>query len=127
MRGTDPVARMTDGADSTVPASGPSTTSTRPDPARRARPDSTVTDRLASTPASPFVSRSTTDCLRAWLTAKSRVGELAVTPNSEAALTVRQTAAVSRNSLAGMHPRCRQVPPTFSISIIATVSPAEAP
>ena len=86
-----------------------------------------MTDRLASTPASPLVKRSTTDCLRAWLTAKSSVGDAADTPNSAAALTVRHTAAVSRNSLAGMHPRCRQVPPTFSISIMATERPAEAP
>ena len=35
--------------------------------------------------------------------------------------------AVSRNSLAGMQPRCRQVPPTLSFSTMAIDSPAAAP
>jgi len=48
---------------------------------------------------------------------------LVVMPNSPAPETERQTAAVSRNSLAGTQPRCRQVPPTLSRSTIATDSP----
>jgi len=44
-----------------------------------------------------------------------------------ARLTVRWTEAVSRNSLAGTHPRCRHVPPTLSRSIMAIESPAAAP
>ena len=48
------------------------------------------------------------------------------TPNSLAPATVRKTEAVSRNSLAGMQPRCRQVPPTLSISTRATDRPATA-
>ncbi len=48
-------------------------------------------------------------------------------PNSAASLTVRNTAAVSSSSLAGMQPTCRQVPPTLSFSIMAMFSPADAP
>ncbi len=54
------------------------------------------------------------------------MGGSACTPNSLAPDTVRNTVAVSRNSLAGMHPRCRHVPPTLSFSTSATDSPAAA-
>ena len=47
-------------------------------------------------------------------------------PNSAAWATWRWTAAVSRNALAGMHPRLRQVPPSISFSITATFRPADA-
>ena len=48
------------------------------------------------------------------------------TPCSAAWLTVRNTSAACSSDLAGMQPRCRHVPPTFSFSTIATDSPAEA-
>ncbi len=64
-------------------------------------------------PASPLYSCSTTFCLRAWLMAKSIDGCPAATPKSLAPATVRTTVAVSRNAFAGMHPRCRHVPPNF--------------
>ena len=48
------------------------------------------------------------------------------TPCSPAWLTVRNTSAACSSALAGMQPRCRQVPPTFSFSTRATDSPAEA-
>ena len=90
-------------------------------------PGTMVILRLFSSAWRPFHSWSTTFCLRAWLTAKSRVGCSAWTPNSLAPATVRNTLAVSSNSLAGMQPRWRQVPPTLSFSTMATVSPAAAP
>ena len=49
-----------------------------------------------------------------------------LTPCSPACETVRNTSAACSSALAGMQPRCRQVPPTFSFSTIATVSPADA-
>ena len=46
------------------------------------------------------------------------------TPNSAAPRTVRSTSAVCSSSLAGMQPRCRQVPPTRCSSTIAMFMPA---
>ena len=43
------------------------------------------------------------------------------TPNSAAARTVRSTSAVWSSSLAGMQPRCRQVPPTRCSSTMRDV------
>jgi hypothetical protein len=48
------------------------------------------------------------------------------TPCSAAWFTVRKTSAACSSDLAGMHPRCRQVPPTLSFSTMATDNPAEA-
>ena len=90
-------------------------------------PDSMVTLRPFSSPERPRKSWSTTVFLRAWLTAKSTVGSAVRMPNSPAPVTVRYTVAVSRNSLAGMQPRCRQVPPTLSRSTMAMLRPAAAP
>jgi hypothetical protein len=64
--------------------------------------------------------------LRACVTAKLTAGELASMPNSPAWATCRYTAAVSRNALAGMHPRLRHVPPSRSFSTSATFTPADA-
>ena len=69
---------------------------------------------------------STTLALRAWLTAKSMGPAVASMPKSAARPTVRDTAAVSRNSLAGTQPRCKHVPPTLSRSIERDVRPAAA-
>ena len=52
-------------------------------------------------------------------------GAPASMPKSAAWATWRCTAAVSRNALAGMQPRLRQVPPSASISTMATLRPAE--
>ena len=82
--------------------------------------------RLLISPDRPFHRFSTTFCLRLWLTAKSTGGEPASMPKSLAWATWRLTDAVSRNDLAGMHPRCRQVPPTLSFSTNATDIPADA-
>ena len=49
-----------------------------------------------------------------------------LTPCSPACETVRNTSAACSSAFAGMQPRCRQVPPTFSFSTIATVSPVDA-
>ena len=68
---------------------------------------------------------STIFCLRAWATAKLTTGADDSMPNSAAWATWRWTAAVSRNALAGMHPRLRQVPPIDPFSTTATLSPAE--
>ena len=48
------------------------------------------------------------------------------TPCSPAWLTVRKTSAACSSALAGMQPRCRQVPPTLFASTSATVRPADA-
>ncbi len=50
-----------------------------------------------------------------------------VNPKSAALASARRTVAVSSNDLAGMQPTCRQVPPTFWFSIMATSRPADAP
>ena len=49
-----------------------------------------------------------------------------LTPCAPAWFTVRNTSAACSRALAGMQPRCRQVPPTFSFSTSATVRPADA-
>ena len=68
---------------------------------------------------------STIFCLRAWAVAKLTVGALDSMPKSAAWATWRCTAAVSRNALAGMQPRLRQVPPIMFISTMATSRPAD--
>ena len=127
VRGTEPAASTTLRPTTTRPASSPSTTVTRCPGPRVPVPDSVVTLRPFNRPASPFQSLSTTAFLRSWLTAKSTVTPSTLMPNSPELPTVRRTAAVSRNSLAGMQPRCRQVPPTLSRSTIAIDMPAAAP
>ena len=125
--GTDPAARTTLRPTTTRPASSPSTTSTWRSALRVPVPVSVVTLRPLSSPANPLNSLSTTAFLRSWLTAKSTVTPDTPIPKSLEPSTVRYTAAVSRNSLAGMQPRCRQVPPTLSRSTMATDRPAAAP
>ena len=49
------------------------------------------------------------------------------TPKSRASMIDWKSAPVSSSSLVGMHPTCRQVPPTLSFSIIAMFKPADAP
>ena len=86
-----------------------------------------VTLRFLSSPVTPPASLSITACLRSSVVAQSTDFGSTITPKSPACLTVRTIAAVSSSSLAGMQPRCRQVPPILSISTSATSSPADAP
>ena len=83
-------------------------------------------DRLFTTPSTIFCLRAcATAKLTAKLTADAAPSIDCSIPNSAAWLTWRCTAAVSRNALAGMQPRFRQVPPMTPFSIKATFSPAE--
>ena len=131
VRGTDPAARTTSvPVISTVDPSFPAIR-TRWSPRSVPLPLNTVTPRPFSRPDSPLNSWSTTCCLRSWLTANLTVGSdwsgPAVMPKPAAERTVRRTAAVSRNALAGTQPRWRQVPPTLSSSTSPMESPAAAP
>jgi hypothetical protein len=127
VRGTDPAASTTwSPVRSTVDPSVPATRTTRPGWSVPL-PLNTVTPRPFRSPARPLCSWSTTCCLRAWLTEKSRAGagaSFGPTPKVAAPVTDRNTEAVSRNSLAGTQPRWRQVPPTLSSSTTATARPA---
>ena len=126
MRGTDPAASSTlVPVISVVDPSAAVTVTTRSGP-RRPVPLNTSTLRPLLIAAMPPTSPATSLFLRSWVTAKSTLGGLALMPNSAACWTWRYTAAVSRNALAGMQPRLRQVPPSASRSIIATLTPAEA-
>ena len=78
-------------------------------------------------PRGPSVTRSTTVRLRTWDCSRSSDGSPTSIPYSDARCTVRSTSAVCRSSLAGMHPRCRHVPPTRRSSTIAMFRPAAAP
>ena len=127
VRGTEPAARMTCVPWATTPASAPSTTLTLRSASSRPVPSKMVTLRPLSSPLTPLCRRSTTSFLRAWETEKSTSTPVAVMPKAPACSSVRRTCAVSRNSLAGTHPRCRQVPPTLSRSTSAMLSPAAAP
>ena len=136
VRGSDPVARITDPASRVAvsPALAPSllpsppvTVTVRPGPSDPV-PEYTVTLRRPSSPDRPPASRSMICCLRAMVAVQFREGGPAVsTPNSPARATVLKTEAVSSSSLAGMQPTCRQVPPTRSFSTRPTSSPAAAP
>jgi hypothetical protein len=90
-------------------------------------PANTVTFRRFSRPDSPWNSMSTTDDLRAMAVGTSSEGAVEATPKVDDSATVRKTWAVSSSSLAGMQPRCRQVPPALSFSTIAIRRPADAP
>ena len=87
----------------------------------------TVTSRCLSRPERPPTSWSMIDCLRARVVPHSMVGAEAWTPKSAAWPTVRNTWAVSRSSLAGMHPTFKQVPPRARYSISPMSSPIPAP
>ena len=89
-------------------------------------PLNTSTLRPLHIAAMPPTRPATILFLRCWVTAKLTVGWLASMPNSAAWATWRWIAAVSRNALAGMHPRLRHVPPRASSSTIATLTPADA-
>ena len=125
--GTEPAARITLVPLARTPASSPSTTVTVPSASSRPVPEKTVTLRPLRSPERPLKRRSTISFLRFWLVAKLTSPSVTLMPNSLACSTVRRTCAVSRNSLAGTQPRCRQVPPTLSRSTMAILRPADAP
>ena len=125
-RGTDPAARITVvPVISVVPPSFDVTVTVRLAP-RRPTPLNTSTLRFLHIAPMPPTSPATIFCLRCWVTAKLTFGELASIPKSAAWSTWRYTAAVSRNALAGMHPRLRHVPPRASFSTNAAFIPADA-
>ena len=131
VRGTEPAARTTSVPEISVEVPSFPAMRTRL-PARSVPlPLNTVTPRPFSSPDRPENSWSTTCCLRSWLTENLTTGSAwsppDAMPKSAADRTVRRTAAVSRNALAGTQPRCRQVPPTLSSSTSPIDSPAEAP
>ena len=91
------------------------------------RPLKIVTFRFFNRPVTPPANLSITDCLRSSVMAQSAHFGSTITPKSPACFTVRTIAAVSSSSLAGMQPRCRQVPPILSNSTSPTSRPADAP
>jgi hypothetical protein len=131
LRGLDPVASTSALVPviSVLPSSGVAVTRSVRAAASTTvpRPLNVVTLRPLSTDSRPLVSRSITCCLRCCDTDRSRTGCPASTPNSLAPATVRTTSAVCSNSLAGMQPRWRHVPPTRASSIMPIESPAAAP
>ncbi len=126
-RGTEPLASTTASAVTVaVSPSLPTMRTVRSAPSEP-RPENIVTLRPLRSPVTPAVSLSMTACLRSSVRCQSSDLGSTMTPKSPACLTVRTIDAVSSSSLAGMHPRCRQVPPILSNSTSATPSPAEAP
>ena len=124
-RGAEPVHTMTARAFVVWPP-----TSTPPSAVSRPCPSMIVTLRLRSSPLSPVCSCWTIPLFLA-LSAGQSVTAVAPSgsrkPNVSAWPTVRYTSAACSRAFAGMHPRCRQVPPTFLSSTRAILSPAEAP
>ncbi len=107
----------------------PPSTDTAPSAVSRPNPSTTVTLRRLRSPDSPLWSWPTMPALRLLAAGQSGSGSTpagSFTPCAPACLTVRNTSAACSRALAGMQPRCRQVPPTFSFSTIATLSPADA-
>ena len=125
-RGTEPAARMTFvPVICVVEPSGEVTVTVWSGP-RLPMPLNTSTLRPLHIAAMPPTRPATILFLRSWVTAKFTLGAPASMPNSPAWATWRCTAAVSRNAFAGMHPRLRHVPPSASISTMATCTPADA-
>ena len=123
-RGTEPVQMIVARPVTTWPP-----TATPPSAVRVPNPSITVTLRRFSRPDRPLCSWLTIPALRWLAAAQSGSGTTpsgSFTPCAPACDTVRNTSAACSSALAGMHPRCRQVPPTFSFSTMATVSPADA-
>ena len=124
-RGTDPVVMMV-----ALPRSvSPPSTATAPSAVSAPNPLTTVTLRRLSSPDSPLWSWVTMPALRLFAAGQSGSGAPppgSFTPCSAACDTVRNTSAACSSALAGMQPRCRQVPPTFSFSTSATDMPADA-
>src|ERR1700724_2877872 len=87
----------------------------------------TVTLFFFSRNSTPRQSWSTTACLR-FSTAGQSIWSPSVFRPSTPALWIWWASSDEwRNDFVGMQPRCRQVPPTFSFSMTATLSPSWAP
>ncbi|CAB4773170.1 unannotated protein [freshwater metagenome] len=126
-RGTLPAARTTFFPTSSVLVPSAAVTVTELSAFNAPTPRTYVTFLAFTKPVRPFTNPSTIFCLRACATAKSVAPRVAAIPNSAACSTWRRAAAVSRNALAGIHPRFKHVPPMVSFSTRATESPADAP
>ena len=126
-RGADPAHTTTARPDRVcVPPSWP-VTATAPSDVSRPQPNTTFTLRRFSSPDRPLCRLPTMPALRLLAAGQSGSGvPPTFTPCSAAWLTVRNTSAACSSAFAGMHPRCRQVPPTFSASTRATDRPADA-
>jgi hypothetical protein len=125
VRGTEPAARITASAVSSVVEPSAAVTVTLRSAPRVPVPAWVVTFRFFSVPWRPFQLAWTIVFLRARDTSQSSPVTSARMPYSLACCTWRLVAAVSSSSLAGMHPRCRHVPPTLSFSTRPTFSPAD--
>src|SRR5438445_6576614 len=90
-------------------------------------PLKTVTLFFFNRNSTPRQSWSTTACLRFNTTGQSTWKPSVFRPRVAAVWIWCASSEECRNDLVGMQPRCRQVPPTFSFSITATLSPSWAP
>ena len=123
-RGTEPVHRIVARPFSVCPS-----TETAPSAVSFPSPMITCTLRRLSNPESPPCNCLTMPALRVLAAGQSGSATTpsgSFTPCAPAWFTVRKTSAACSSALAGMQPRCRQVPPTFSFSTRATVRPADA-
>ncbi len=128
-RGADPAQMITARPDSVCVPPSSAVTATAPSAVSRPQPITTLTLRRLSRPDSPLCRLPTMPALRLFAAGQSGSGVTppgSFTPCSPAWLTVRNTSAACSSALAGMQPRCRQVPPTLSASTRATDSPADA-
>src|SRR5712691_1053184 len=90
-------------------------------------PLKTVTLFFFNRNSTPRQSWSTTACLRFSTTGQSTWKPSVFRPRAAAVWIWCASSEECRNDLVWMQPRCRQVPPTFSFSITATLSPSWAP
>src|SRR3989441_3902364 len=90
-------------------------------------PLNTVTLFFFNKNSTPRQSWSTTACLRFSTTGQSTWRPSVFRPRAAAVWIWCASSEEWRNDLVGMQPRCRQVPPTFSFSMTATLSPSWAP
>src|SRR6202040_324169 len=90
-------------------------------------PLKTVTLFFFNRNSTPRQSWSTTACLRFSTTGQSIWRPSVFRPSAAAVWIWWASSDEWRNDFVGMQPRCRQVPPTFSFSMTATLSPSWAP
>src|SRR5919112_5741734 len=83
-------------------------------------PATTVILSCLSRPCRPLYRRPTTPSLYAFTPAMSIPTRSALTPNCSLSRVWSATSAACSSALVGMHPRCRQVPPSSALSISAT-------
>src|SRR3989442_10104653 len=123
-RGAEPVAMRTCLAASSV--SDPSASATPILAALRKRPSPMKTSILflRISAWTPLYSCSTTRALRRCTASRSTATLSTVSPSSRGSFRCSRSSAVCSMAFVGMHPMCRQVPPTFSRSTSATLSPS---